>query len=207
MNCLDYKNKMSSKRRVVASRGLSLIEMLLALAISAMLLTATMVALDASFKAYASAAEQASSQAATRMVTHRLVTLIRTSTAHGPLEPDLASTPPVTIDGNTLTSHYIELLDTNDNIVRIEYREASQELWYISTPAAGGAAQIQPLMGGVTSCRFFASRRVNDDGILVLNRATLDLTVQPDPDVTLSLESGNSVAIRVIASTMPRRLD
>ena len=43
-----------------------------------------MVALDASFKAYAASAEQASSQATTRMVTERVLQLIRTGTVQGP---------------------------------------------------------------------------------------------------------------------------
>ena len=65
-------------------RGLSLVEMLISLAITGLLLAATMVALDVSFRAYADAAEQASSQAASRMIVNRLITMIRTSTAHGP---------------------------------------------------------------------------------------------------------------------------
>lgn len=192
--------------RSARQRGLSLIEMLLALAISAMLLTATMVALDASFKAYADASEQASSQTATRMITQRLLTLIRTSTAHGPLEADGTTTPPVTITGDTVSSHYIELLDASGQVMRIEYRAASEELWLVLTPITGVAVE-QPLIGGVTSCTFQCLRRINDDGLLVLHRATIDLTVQPGEDATLTLENGNATPIRVIASTMPRRVE
>ncbi|MCG8511438.1 MAG: hypothetical protein MI741_19665, partial [Rhodospirillales bacterium] len=61
-------------------------ELLISLAITAMLLTATMVAIDASFKAYAAAAETASTQTATRMIVNRLLAMVRTSSAHGPLE-------------------------------------------------------------------------------------------------------------------------
>jgi type II secretory pathway pseudopilin PulG len=186
--------------------GLSLVELLLALAISAMLLTATMVALDASFKAYADAAEQASSQAATRMVTQRLITMIRTSTAHGPLEPDGAANPPVTLDGETITSHYIELLDAQGQVMRIEYRAASNELWLVNTPPSGIAVQ-QPVLGGVTACTFQCLRRINPEGVLVLHRASMDMTVQPGEDATLSLENGKAHPIRVIASTIPRRVE
>lgn len=188
-------------------RGLSVIELLMALAISAMLLTATMVALDASFKAYADASEQASSQAATRMVTHRLITLIRQSTAHGPLLPDAGTDPPVTLSGNTITTHYIELIDPDENHIRVEYRADEQELWVIRTPEGGGAAIEQPLIGGVSNCQFFAVRRTDDNGVLVLDRATMDLTVQPGADATLALENGVPTPIRVIASTMPRKLE
>ena len=66
--------------------GLSLMEMLVSLSIVAVLLTATVTALDASFYAYAAAAESASTHTSARLISHRLLTLIRTSTAHGPLE-------------------------------------------------------------------------------------------------------------------------
>jgi len=195
------------RMRRYTRRGLSLVEMLAALAISAMLLTATMVALDASFMAYADAAEQASTQAATRMITHRIVTLIRTSTAHGPLEADAGMTPPVTISGHKVTSHFIDVLDQNDNIIRIEHRVDDQQLWMIITPAAGGTAVEHPLIGGVTQCIFTSVRRMNDEGLFVLERTTMNLTVQPDDDATLALENGHAMPVRVIVSTMPRRLE
>lgn len=187
-------------------RGISLIELLVALPIIAMLLTATTVAIDASFKAYASAAEQASTQAATRMVTHKLITLLRTSTAHGPLLPDALSIPAVTLVGDTIHSHYMELLNARGELIRIEYRAADQELWMIQDP--GGANEIeQPVIGGVTAAEFQLHRRYNDDGLLVLNRGILDMTVMPGVDATLSIEHGPPVPVRMIASTMPRKVE
>ena len=74
--------KISRGRRA----GFSLVEMLVSLAIVSVLLTATVVALDASFKAYAVAAESASTHTSARLISHRLLTIVRTSTAHGPLD-------------------------------------------------------------------------------------------------------------------------
>ncbi len=197
-----------SEIRTRHRRGVSLIELLLALAITAMLLTATMVAIDVCFRSYATAAEMASAQAVTRIVTHRLLTLIRTSTAHGPLVPDGSTTPPVTLNGQTIESHYIELLDRDDNLVRVEYDANAQELWLTITPNAGaGTPQTHPLIGGVTNCQFYAQRRQDDNGFWVLNRGTMDLTVEPGRDATLGIENGNNTPIRMIASTMPRKLD
>lgn len=194
------------RRRRRVRGGLSLIELMIALAITAMLLTATMAALDASFRAYADAAEQASTQIATRMIVDRTLTLIRTSTAHGPLEPDPGAVPPITLDSdNIITSSFIELLDPNGDVLRIEYRAASNELWLILDP--DGASPIaQPLMGGVTQAQFFSRRRRNRDNLWVLERCTIDLTIQPDEDTTLALENGRAQPIRVIASTAPRKL-
>lgn len=194
--------------------GLSLVEMLIALAITAVLLTATMVAIDASFQAYAAAAESASTQSATRMVINRLLTLIRTSTAHGPLLDDPSDTPPVVLlaDGSTIQSHYIQLLNPQGDLIRIEYRNAAHasnpnELWLIIDPVGGGPQQQQPIMGGVTACTFYTHRRIDKDGVLVLERGSIDMTVVADDDASLALEGAELPPIRVIASTMPRKLD
>lgn len=199
--------RLGRRRRAAGRcRGLSLIEVLVTLPIVAMLLTATMVAIDASFKAYGSAAEQAATQAATRMVVHRLLTLIRTSTAHGPLEPS-AGPPAVTISDDLLTSSYVELIDSKGRLMRVEYRSDVNELWLVHTPANGGAVVEQPLISGVESATFHCKRRRDADGLWVLERATLDLTVVPSDDATLEIENGGAPAVRAVASTMPRKLD
>lgn len=196
------KHSVLDRRRC---RGLSMVELMVSLAISAALLAATMVAVDVSFKAYADAVEQSSTQASSRMVTNRLLTLIRISTAHGPLEADPLANPPVTLNGNIITSSFIELLAPNNDVIRVEHRPATEELWLITTPP-GGVAQPQPMLGGVTNAQFFSNRRLNNDGIWVLDRGTMDLTIEPDADATLSMESSHNNAIRIIASTKPRKI-
>lgn len=191
----------SRKRR--RSLGLSLVEMLISLAITAMLLTATMVAIDASFRAYAAAAESASTQTSTRLVTHRLLSLMRTSTAHGPLLPETG----VTLTGNTLTSSFIELLDPDGNLIRLEYVAADEMLYVTVTPFGGSVATRQPLLGGVTQCEFNLVRRLDDDGVFILDRGTIDFTVEPDADSSLAIEGDAAEPMRVIASTMPRKLE
>ena len=190
------------------ARGLSVVELLVSLAITAMLLTATAVATDASFRAYAAAAESASTQTTTRLATHRLMAMVRTSTAHGPLLPSDDPAFPVTLDGgNRLTSRYLELIDASGGEVRVEWRESEQALWVITRPAGATLAQAQPLLGGVTSARFHAWRRRDRDGVWVLERASLDVSVRSDADSSLAIESGGAPPIRVVASTMPRKLD
>ena len=164
-------------------RGVSLVELLIALAISAMLLTATAAAINASFRAYADASEQASAQASTRMVVNRLLTMIRTSTAHGPLAAQPASTlqitdpddgtttytvtiPASTQSGNTTTGPYIELIDSNGKDIKIVYLQytnkvgvAKQELWMVTDPGDVNKQKAQPLIGGVTHAVFSGLRR------------------------------------------------
>ena len=185
------------------SAGLSLVEMLISLAITAVLLTATMVAIDTSFQAYASAAESASTQTSTRLVVHRLLSLIRTSTAHGPLLPDADAT----LIGNTLESSYIELVDPDGNLVRLEYEPDDDMLYVTVTPFGGSVATRQPLLGGVTQCEFQLIRRLDDDGVWVLDRGSIDFTVEPDADTSLAIEGDEAEPMRVIASTMPRKLE
>lgn len=197
---LRRHNTRTRRRRCL---GLSLVEMLISLAITAMLLTATMVAIDASFQAYAAAAESASTQTSTRLVTHRLLTLMRTSTAHGPLLPEAG----VTLSGNTLTSPHIELLDPDGNLIRLEYDGTEEMLYVTITPFGGSVATKQPLLGGVTQCEFKLIRRLDDDGVWILDRGSIDFTVQPDEDTSLAIEGDAAEAIRVVASTMPRKLE
>ena len=190
-------------RRQRRRLGLSLVEMLISLAITAMLLTATMVAIDASFQAYAAAAESASTQTSTRLVTHRLLSLMRTSTAHGPLLPETD----VTLSGTTLTSYYIELIDPDGNLIRLEYDSTDEMLYVTVTPFGGSVATREPLLGGVTQCEFKLIRRLDDDGVWILDRGTIDFTVEPDEDTSLSIEGDAAEPMRVIASTMPRKLE
>jgi len=194
-------------RRAAAQRGLGLAELLIALAISATLLTATMFAIDASFTAYAASVEQSSAHSASRMVMHRLMAMVRTSTAHGPLLPDAAATPPVTLDGVTLTSNFIELVTAEGDFVRVEHRVADQELWIEIDPADGSTPIVQPLIEGVTNATFRLDRRLDQQGLWTLERFTLDLTVEPGEDATLAIESGAGQAVRLVASTMPRQLE
>lgn len=196
----------SRRRPARRRRGLSILELLLALAITAMLLTATAAALAASFRAYGDAVEQASTQVAVRMISQRLLGLLRTSTAHGPLAPDIGADPPITLDGQNITSNYVELIDPNGRVLRCEYRADDEELWLIMDPGETDE-QAQPLISGVTAAEFVLRRWLNDDGLWELERCTIDMTVQPDEDATLALENGPAQAVRLVASTMPRKLE
>ncbi len=187
-------------------RGLSLVELMISLAISATLLVATMVALDVSFRAYAIAAEQASSQATTRMIINRLLTLVRTSTAHGPLLPDDAAVPPITLAGNVISSNFLQLINPNGELITVTYNAADQQLDLTIDTGDGTPPQTFPILGGVTDAQFSLTRRLDDDGILVLDRGTMDFTVEAGADATIAIENKDTPPIRVIASTKPRKI-
>ncbi|MEM8738852.1 MAG: prepilin-type N-terminal cleavage/methylation domain-containing protein [Planctomycetota bacterium] len=197
--------------RAACRAGLSLIEMLVALAISAVLLTATAVAIDTSFTAYAIAAESASTQTSTRMVINRLLTIVRTSTAHDPMFADADAG--VTIHNNILTSPYLTVQEPSGDLITISYEpppagQTTGRLMLVRYPNNGAAPPpAVPLLGGVTACSFKLARRRDNDGVWVLERGSIDFTVEADDDASLDLEEGNVPPVRVLASTKPRRLD
>ena len=201
-------------------RGLSLVELLIALAIISALLTATGVALDVSFKAYAIATQSASTQASTRLLTNRLLTNIRNAVAHQPLNmtADDITDGAVLVTDTLIESPFIGFVDRNGDTVRLTWYDANtpvsgdgstpgpDELWMRRTPASGGTITEQPVLKGVTACKFSMLRGKDGDGIYVLRRATFDFTVNAGDDSTLQIEAGNVPPVRVVASTKPRRI-
>jgi hypothetical protein len=209
----------SNRQSAIAHRqsfGLSIVEMLIALSISAVLLIAVTAAIDVSFYAYASAAESASTQSASRLVMQRLITMIRTTTLHDAYDPaDPAVTladpsqPPVQCVG-------LEMVDSEWRLTKVwwavnaAYADADLgDLWYQLEANAGQPmleqVRIQRTSGGLPYL-FTLSSRMSDSGLL-LHRATVDLTVEAGADATLALEAYQGAAdpVRLIASTVPRK--
>ena len=205
--------------------GLSLAEMLISLAVVAILLTAVTVALDASFRAYANAAESASYQSSTRMVTQRVLTLIRNGVAQGPLDDDVPDAEiheapyaglgidvdDATFVGDTGTSNWLVLQMPTGRFAVLRYFATEQELRYFEfdgvVPTISDADWI-PLLDQVTACEFTLRSRVmnNRNRDTVLRYATMRMTIQPAADTSLAVERGNAQPIQVIATTAPRRL-
>jgi prepilin-type N-terminal cleavage/methylation domain-containing protein len=195
-------------------RGFSLVEVLVALAITATLLTATMTALDTSYKSYKITTEGASTNVITRMVVTRMLAMIRTGAEFGPYPVD-----PLDPAQNPLTTDFIEFV-TMDNaataqrqIVRLERREQADprlgpfELWYVQMDFSNGvlqSTQSRPLLTGVTALRFTLEYDVGPR----LRRATVDMTVRPNDFQDASLRGDlEAPTIRLVSSVAPRRLD
>lgn len=197
-------------------RGLSIVELLVSLVICALLLTAITVALNASFHAYATAAESASTQSASRLVMQRTLAIIRGGTLHDAYDPDDATVVLQPPTAPPVQSVGIQVVSTNNEIIRIWWKAnavySDADLGDLVYSIDGSAAQpmleqvrVQRTAGGDPYI-FSISSRSSDDGLL-LHRATMDLTVEPGADATLALESarGSSTAVRLVGSTMPRR--
>ncbi len=196
------------------ARAFSLIEVLIALAITGTLLTATLAALDTSYKSYKITTESASTNVVARMVMARTMAMIRTGTEFGPFPADVLDP-----NQNPLDSTAIEFVTLDDpdtlerRIVRVERRDAPEgsqapfELWYVQTTFINGvetAIVERPLLTGVVEARFTLQYGVGPR----LERATVDLNIRPndfqDASFTTDLETPT---IRLVSSVAPRRLE
>ncbi|MCG8512047.1 MAG: hypothetical protein MI741_22760, partial [Rhodospirillales bacterium] len=87
------------------------------------------------------------------------------------------------------------------------YVDSQEELWLATLQYGSSTATAQPLLGGVTACTFSIDRRRDGSSVWVLNRGSIDLTVEADDDSTLDVENFELPPIRVVATTMPRKLE
>lgn len=195
-------------------RGFSLIEMLVAMTITATLLTATLAALDASFKSYKVTTEGASTHVVSRIVMTRLMAMIRNGAEFGPYPADVLDAAQ-----NPVESNFIEFETFRDDetsrmqIVRIERRDASTaengpyELWYIRSDYEGETlvgSEERPLLVKLEEARFTLEYGVGPR----LRHATVDLTIHPDDIQDASIAADLAPpTIRMVSSVSPRRLD
>lgn len=210
-----------------ARRAFSLIEMQIALTISAVLLTATMVALDTMFKGYEVNADSASTHVVSRIAVNRVLTLVRTGTEFGPVSANVFD-----IWQNPVAADYFEFVSERDasgnptKVTTIEYRYADHgaqrrswglrgtpptlpftptgpgSLWLVETDLTGSAVREFMLLERVQTCLFVLRYGRGP----VLERATIDLTVEPEVPEAVQLHTEQTPqTVRIVASAMPRQ--
>jgi prepilin-type N-terminal cleavage/methylation domain-containing protein len=190
----------SHVNRPRARRAFSLVEMLIALTITSTLLTATFVALDASFMAYQKTTEVASTHTIARLTMHRMLSLLRTGTDFGPYPNDIGSE-------TVIESEFVEFYASTGELMRLEWIP-DEEALYLVRIAGDGTEDPQLLLENVT--------QLDEDGEIItpftleyrngtqLYRATVDLTLIPDDNMSVSLDGDNQDVLRLVASAMPR---
>ena len=174
-------------------RGFNLIELLIALAITAALLSATMMALRASFMAYQSTTEVASTHTISRLVMHRMLALLRTGQDFGPLPPT-----PLPLD-SIVDSNFIQFFTDNGQLISLNWVAADETLYVVLTDE-NDVETSYPLLEGVTSCNVTLEYEFG----YKLHRATIDMTIVPDDNMSVDLDGDNQQVIRLVASAMPR---
>ena len=118
-------------------RGFNLIELLVALGISAALLAATMVALNACFLAYQATTQEASTHTISRLVMNRLMTMVRTGADFGPIPDDPRD--------EVTTSDFLDFTNRVGQSIRVSFDPDAGLLTY---SVDGGDPQT--LLAGVT---------------------------------------------------------
>lgn len=189
-----------------ARRGFNLIELLISLAITAVIMVAVMVAIRASFMAYQRTTEVASTNAIARLAMHRMLTLIRTG-------QDFLGPYPDDPNDLLLESTFIEILTpepSSDTIIIewIETPDANHPVGNALYASINGSTP-EPILEGVIATvdgsgtpilpftlEYIAGRQ--------LARATIDLTIVPDDNMSVTLDGDNTAQIRLVASAMPR---
>jgi prepilin-type N-terminal cleavage/methylation domain-containing protein len=180
------------------ARGFSLVEMLIALAISAALLVAVLSALVASFRAYQATTEQASTHVIGRVIMHRMMALVRNGVDFGPLPEDAR-------DRYVLTDEFVFVDEDGREIALRLDRPTSALLMKV------GDAAEQLLLEGVrgpvdeTGAPIGAFTLEFEQGTTLV-RASFDLTVDADDNASVELEGDEVIPIRLVGSTAPRRL-
>ncbi|MDX2016091.1 MAG: prepilin-type N-terminal cleavage/methylation domain-containing protein [Planctomycetota bacterium] len=204
-------------RRLRRPSGFSLIEMLVALAISGLMLTAAMVALDSSFKGYKITTDSASTHVVSRLVMTRLSSMIRTGTEFAPFPEDVfdMGTNPVR------DSEWIEFVSQENEaagtrrVIRLESRAVTsadpaigpRQLWYVQMDFVNGQLNAQVERPLITNLERAAFTLEYEPGPR-LRRATIDLTIRPNDAQAAAFHSNTEAnTIRLVSTVIPRRLD
>ncbi len=197
-----------ARRRTGARRGFNLMELLVALTISATLLTATMVALDASFVAYQRTTEVASTHTIARLTMHRMLTLIRTGNEFGPFPTD----PTIT----TVRSDFIEFVTPDGTGMALEWvqtptgsRPVGEALYIVLFDTDGLETAAHVLLEGVLAQTDAGGNPISPFVLdyelgRKLYRVRIDLMIEPDDNASLELEGDRPQFIRLVASAIPR---
>jgi prepilin-type N-terminal cleavage/methylation domain-containing protein len=190
------------KRFGLKRRGVGLVELLIALAISAMLLTATAIAVDASFKAYANNQEQSSLLQQSRMALNRMVTSIRTSDSHAPADFNLL------VDfknGKKVTGTAIAMFQEDGTNIVYHYDSAKQLL------LADVRGKSYTLARGVQAFAIIMEPMRSEEalrtggGYDLLRRASIQITIGTTGQTAQSSETTGKHPVTLSVSVTPRR--
>ena len=199
---ITHSSPNASRDRIRARRrGLGLPELLIALSISAALLTATAVAIDACFKGYSVNQEHSDLTQRTRLAVHRITTMVRQCEVHAPDDPLLAAQFE---DGHTVTGLGISMFDLQDKSVTFRYDPPNKRVLAIVNNVpytlCDGVEAFSVRMVPMQSRKSLRSAGSHD----LLRRATILITVRTHRNAASIGEVGRQ-HVTMSASAMPRR--
>ena len=177
---------------VLMRRGFTLPEVLIALAISALLLAGLFASLHGTVDAYRRSAAEGVNRLTARLLVERIALLVRTGVAFGPL-PNVATETEVESD-------VLEITTADGQEVEIEWDSVNELLIMSvdgnSSTVLGGVVQT---IGGESIAPFL----LQYENGTILQRVTINLAVDPDPEHATAMDGGDE-RIRFTTSVMPR---
>ncbi|CAN5643123.1 hypothetical protein BH09PLA1_BH09PLA1_25070 [soil metagenome] len=184
-------------------RGVGLVELLVALAISAALLTAVAVATDTSFKAYAINEEQSNLLQRGRLGLNRLLTYTRTCKEHQPINATQINSFAA---GTTVIDTGISMFNDAGQQIDVDYDATNHR---VLMSVDGGTARV--LARGVIAFQVkmepMKSPAATRSGgnFDLLRRATILLTLQTSGNLADMNEVEDGQIVTLSSSVMPRR--
>ena len=189
-------------------RGFSLVEVLIALAVTGLLLGAVLVALDACFKGYKVTTEQSATNMMARLTMQRISSLVRNSKDFSPVPADVLD-----LTQNPVRTTQIKITAAVGANGRqestFEVRDAAgsagpYQIWYVRKDFSGGTQvrnEERPILSGVLAANFTLQYTAGPR----LIRATIDLTVKPNGFQDASISTTLTVPpIRMVTTAVPR---
>jgi prepilin-type N-terminal cleavage/methylation domain-containing protein len=189
-------------------RGFTLIEVLVAIAITGLMMGAVMVALDTCFKGYKVTTEQSATNMMARLTMQRISSLVRNAKDFAPYPNDVLD-----LTQNPVKSTRIEIttpLGTSGRQVSIFERRSAAgaagpfQLWYVRKDFNGNTevlSEERPILSGVLAVTFTLQYSAGPR----LGRATIDLTVKANEFQDASVSTTLKVPpIRLVSTAVPR---
>ena len=184
-------------------RGLAVAEMLIALAISGMVLAAVAYSVDTCFRAYSINQEQSDLMQRSRLAMHRILTAIRTTDAHEPAD----TVAKAAFEGGiVVTDKGIKMIDAYERPVRFDFDQANGTL--IATDPSGteyvllrGVEAFEVKLEPMRTQQSTRTGGVYDR----LLRATVRLTVRTSGNAVDVDETVAAQRVTLSSSAVPRR--
>ena len=198
------QNVLRAGRRSRGPRaGMAVIELLIALSIGSMVLVAVAYCVDSAFRAYSINQEQSDLMQRSRLAMHRILTAIRTTDAHIPVD---AAAKSAFEDGIVVSDKAIDMIDINNRHVGFEFDPANGTL--IATDKSG---MEYVLLRGVENFEVKFEPMKTQQSLRAggnydrLLRATIRLTVRTSGNAVDVDETVGAQRVTLSSSAVPRR--
>lgn len=177
----------------IVRHGFTVVELLVGLAITAVLLTGLFGAIHVSVDAYSRSSADGVNRLTSRLLVERIAILVRTGTTFGPM--------PASATINEVQSDFLEITTPSGQQITITWDSTTDTLEMdvdgISSTVLGGVTQST---GGAPITPFL----LQFENGTTLQRVTINLAVIPDVQHKTSMDDNSSETVRLTASVIPR---